>query len=259
MFEDPAATAGFWRRAVALIIDCVLVLLVLQALAIGLYGATGGRVQSEGLFRVTECHWPPREADVTFPLGELKAPDHITSLKQKVCRASLFGMDQAHYLVASALEDYGGLKVTSSATILLDDAGRAVRVLWLDALFLPLLVLFRVLGERSSGQTPGKRVTGIRVMGAGGLPSTGESLKRNLWLLVPQLSSHALLALVTLASPNLVMLSSTVPVIAGALAIVGFVWIVMLMFQAVSRRTAIHDGFAGTSVVRTGSEAEGTS
>lgn len=250
MLESPAATVGFWRRAIAFVIDCATVALVLQVLAMGLYGTTGGRVQSEGIFRVTECHWPPKEGDVTFPYGELTAPDHITSLSQKVCRASLFGIDQAHYLVASAQENYGGLTVTTTATILLDDAGRAVRVLWLDAFFLPLLLLLRVPGERRTGQSPGKRVMGIRVKGAAGPPTAGESLKRNLLLLAPLMSSFVPLDLVTLASPNLIMLSSAVPVIAGVLALVGLAWTILLIFQTASRRTAIHDSFAGTAVVR---------
>lgn len=235
--------AGSWRRAIAFCADCFLVLLLLQVLAITLYPITGGRVQSEGVIRITQCQWPP-PAPLSLPYGDPVVPQGIKLSERKVCRVSVLSLPHAHYLqVASDGNDHG------PATVLLDDGGRATWVLWLDVLLLPVLLLYRVLMESRLGFTLGKRLTGVRIVGEEGLPSVGQSIKRSLLFLVPAFSAQLFTAGEYLASSSLLSLSSAATIVFLITAAISILWFAVAAIQITLGLDTTYDRFAGTSVV----------
>ena len=83
--------------------------------------------------------------------------------------------------------------------------------------------------ESSRGQTLGKQLLSLRVIGAdGGNPTLEQGIKRNLW-----------------------MAAAIIPFIGGFIELGLVIWIIVTITQTVDKR-GVHDTFAGgTQVVRT--------
>lgn len=241
--------ARVWRRGVALAIDYFIIIAVLQVVAIVLFPLTGGRIQSGGLVQISECRWPP-SATLQFPYAS-SAPRTLANVTTaRDCWVGPWGLRHAHVLKlerSRAIAD--GITLTTRAIIPLDAHSRAVPVLWLDALILPLLVLFRIYFESRSGATLGKRLLGLRVLSDAKPPLRAQAVTRNLVLFLPFVPLAVLAGGLLFLSPFSLGPNLTVAIASGLASFGAATWAIAV--AVVARGTGIgpHDRWAGTKVV----------
>ena len=159
MTDSFTERGGFLRRIFALLIDIVVVGSILHAIGTVAYSLTGGLVQSAGVVRVSTCETSPS------PPSGIVVPPEFGANAFAHCRHSLFGLQSAHTLSVARVTPTG-VRSTHSVfyTIMLDHNGRPIRGIWLDVLWLPLLIVYRAIFESSFGATAGKWLLGERVV-----------------------------------------------------------------------------------------------
>jgi uncharacterized RDD family membrane protein YckC len=163
------ARAGLWRRAVALLIDSLVVSAVLQVIVAFLFAATSGRIQIGGDLTYTRCAIVGR-----LPEGLVPEPTAGTNVGRD-CRV--------HFLFAQTariLEVGGGGEEEASRSYRLDRDGRPIEAVTLDWLALLALAVYLVAMEARYGATLGSRVMGIRVVDASASDKAGVPLRKAL-------------------------------------------------------------------------------
>ncbi len=129
------ARGGFWRRALAIVIDVIAIAAVLQLAALALYPLSNGRVQfSGGPFYALNCErLEAAPEDVAVP-----AEFGVNSITD--CRQSLFGLPTARTLNLNRITQDRGVTKVVQVRHMLDAKGRPVRGWPLEIFILPLLI-----------------------------------------------------------------------------------------------------------------------
>ncbi len=231
-----------WRRVLAAIVDMAVAQVALQLLVVLLFAATHGAVMTTyGL--LPTCHpaaGVPSGADV--PPGSLLADSRL-------CTTRVFGAP-TRVVFEADLGRGTGAGTERYATPTSPDGMAARRVLDLDALFLPLFILIRWVGDRAFGGSVGRKLARITLATADGAPAPTASGRRTLAFAWPYAPAFALVGATSAwdfalgnTPPLLLALSWAaasllVPAsqLAAVLAILG-------------RRDAFYDETAGTAVV----------
>ena len=153
------APAGFWRRALALFIDLIVIAVIVEVVAILAYGPSGGRVQTSGVLSHEDCRTASLSAGIEVPawFQENYAGE---------CLLSIFGYRMGHVIVVGRHTVHDAVETDVSVTFQVDDQGRVVRWPSLDLLVFPGVILLRLLLDRRTGGL-GRRMVGIRVMRTG--------------------------------------------------------------------------------------------
>jgi uncharacterized RDD family membrane protein YckC len=245
--------AGFWRRLGALLCDAALILIPLQVVVAVLFGLTNGAIQGSFGFKTTVCS----SLDV-LPEGLQPAPpEGFNSIQD--CRMSLFGLVTERELVVAKTTVNGNSKTSVFRDYWLDANGRprdgVFDVTWIALLS---LLLYMAGMEWRSGETFGKRATGIRVVDAkdparAGIPF-GRALLRQvatygglLPFLVLEIGivmfvSDATQLEAWVTSPSYILLM----IIAG---LAGLAWAIWIMVSLARKHDPIYDRLAKTTVV----------
>jgi uncharacterized RDD family membrane protein YckC len=241
---------GFWRRAIALIIDAFVVAVVVMLLGLLAGALTNGRVRiSDVYFDETECAKPDR----TY--GEIELPEGFKPTTTVQCVSKIFGYAYDRALVIVERTESGKFSFERSLTFPLDGEGNVANAFYVDWIFPFFLVIAIYLQESMRGDTLGKRIMGLRMRSLGGAsPDRSQIAKRlvRFAYLVPFVATYLAVAYfnqsVGTASYLLALLA-----LGSALtlaAVIEFGW-------AVSRdKLPFYDRWAGTEVVRVRDDPE---
>jgi RDD family len=146
---------GFWRRALAMLIDLIAIAAVLQLAALALFPLSNGHVQfSGGPFYALNCQKLDQVPDgVRISAGF--GADTIAD-----CRQSLLGLPTARSLTVSRITRDGAVTRIATVRHMLDAQGKPTGGWPLDIFILPLLIGLRFWLDRIGG-SPGRRICRI--------------------------------------------------------------------------------------------------
>lgn len=250
--ESVMSRAGFWRRAVAFIIDYIIVALPLQAVVMALFLLTGGAVQGSFGFYGTVCN---DLADIPTALTP-PPPAGYNSVVE--CRNTLAGFDLKKTLTVSKITVETGTRNWISQTYYLGADGKQRDVWPVDIFASVVFFVYLVLMDCRRGATFGKQVLSIRTAShldavAVGVPARSAFLRYVVMFaaLVPGMlvtlgfelaaSRGGSDPFALLASPYFVVAN----IVAGVIFLGWFGWIIV---SVVRRRDPVYDRVAGTSV-----------
>lgn len=248
-----AVRAGFMRRAVALVIDFLLLLSIVTVIGVPMAKLSGGavRVQS-ALVQKTDCKkLDAMPAGIDLPSGF--KPTAIAS-----CTYSSFGSPYNWTVVAQQVVEQdvkmGDTEYTVSKklsyTYPLSPYGLPTEPLYLDEYALVFFALYFIVFEWMFVGTFGKRILGMRVQSLGGeRASLVQTIKRTAirfgWLILIPIGTKLLET-----SPD-----RLVEIVVGlsAVNVIAFVALAINAIRSMRKgELAWHDRFAATEVVRTG-------
>src|SRR3979490_3219701 len=137
---------GFWRRAVALFIDLVAVVAVLQVTALALFPLSNGHVQfSAGLLYALNCEYlesVPKGLSISVEFDANSIAD---------CQQSLLVLPTSLALSVSRITRDSAVTKVAQIRPMLDAEGNPASGLPLDILILPLLIALRFALDRIGG------------------------------------------------------------------------------------------------------------
>jgi uncharacterized RDD family membrane protein YckC len=245
--------AGFWRRLGAFLCDAALVLIPLQIVVAILFALTNGAIQGNFGFQTTLCSSLDKVPDGLQPA----LPEGFNSIQD--CRLSLFGLVTGRKLVVAKVTETGNSRTAIFRNYSLDANGSpkegAFDVTWVAIL---TLLAYMVCMEWRSGETLGKRATGIRVVDVRNPAGTGIPFGR---ALVRQVATYAgLLPLVALEIGTVIFVSDVARlealmtsqsyilllVVAG---LFGLAWMIWILVSLARKHDPIYDRLAKTAVV----------
>lgn len=154
---------------------------------------------------------------------------------------------------------YGTSTRIVSVSYLLDDAGRPVHALALDALVIPAMLLLCGWMDSGGGGSPGRRLLGIRlvmhrregVTDTDTIVTKAVAARRYGWLLLPFVP-YILSEIYAGAFPSFALLHWAMPSIIVSGIVVGgipLLAVVAVVVAIVRRRDAYYDKLAGTEVI----------
>jgi hypothetical protein len=242
---------GFWRRALAVLIDVAAISVVLQIAALALFQPTRGRVQfSGGPIYVNNCR------PLTSVPAELSFPAEFGANTITDCQHGLFGLPSSRILTVARITRDGNVTKTLRVAYMLDAEGKPIRGLPLDILVLPLLLALRLVCDRAGG-SPGRRICRLRLANlADGQfpPSAGTAGRRYAVLALSFLPSWIWSDYAAL-NPGPELLTSRLYLASWiGTSIPGVVSIIAAAVAMVRRKDAWYDRVARTSVLRLGAD-----
>jgi uncharacterized RDD family membrane protein YckC len=180
---SPQATtrAGFWRRALALAIDVVVVAFIVTVAGTILFALTGGQVRlSTALIDTVSCaQVDPQQLVLPNP-----PPFRITHAER--CTKRFFGYVHDRTLRVSEVTQSDSVTYIRAVTYPVGADGRLVPADYIDFMIYVLLVVYVLVLEWRFGRTIGKRLVGIRVQSLGGGAMTFEqAVKRSVIRFLP--------------------------------------------------------------------------
>jgi hypothetical protein len=165
---------GFWRRALAVFIDLIVIGLVLQIFALVLFPVSNGRVQfASGVIVRRDCH--PRQE---LP-DEISIPAEFGANFIAECEASILGAVTSRTLIVGRRTVEAGVTTFTQLGYMLDRQGKPIHGIPLDVLILPSLIALRWGLDRGKA-SPGRRLSGIRLLKQSDLetPPTASMINR---------------------------------------------------------------------------------
>jgi hypothetical protein len=148
--------AGFWRRFFAISIDSILITLPLQFLAIWLYPATGGAVQSSGF--TAEC------SNIQRLDLKLEPPPSPHANFARICKSSVFGFETSRTIIVGRIIHNGNFTKSTYDTYYLGTNGQSRSIVHLDWIAALVLFGYLIILESRTGVTFGKYICGIVVV-----------------------------------------------------------------------------------------------
>jgi uncharacterized membrane protein (DUF485 family) len=247
LFESFTERGGFLRRAFALLIDLIVIGAVVQLIGFAAYPLSNGYVQTSGVIRHSQCN-----VDSVAPPGVTVNLDFVPTYFAH-CRHGLFGFEMARTFTAGRVDRVewpliGAVNRAQHFTVRVDHDGRIIRGVTLDLLVLPLLLLYRIVFERSFGAALGKWMLQQRVVDqtTRALAPIDHVVLRNFLFALPFLP-FAVLAIWPTSGG---VLSTSVWIILGiAIGCIVIAFIVATV-QIVRRRDTFYDRRAGTTVIQ---------
>jgi uncharacterized RDD family membrane protein YckC len=227
---------GFWRRLGAFFVDALIIAVGLQLLGIPAYTITGGRAQAN-IFRHAVCH------SLTAVPPDLRIPSEFKPNYVYECVNTWFGLPTGRWITVSR-QSQPQAGDNMEVTFPIDAEGHPLGSVSLDLSWLQILVLlvYRIIFERRSGQTIGKRLMRVRVIEI--QPGSGRfspAAKRNLAFLLPGLFP----AIFPVSAFDPIGPLFWLRIIGGGFVCAVIVW------QITTRRDTYYDKVAGTAVIRT--------
>jgi uncharacterized RDD family membrane protein YckC len=241
--------AGFWRRWLALVIDGIIVMFPFQVLAAMLFAMTAGMIQMDsGFFR--SC-----VNGKTIPQALNPPPPHDSNFA-RVCRISFFGAPTGAILTVGRVTREGNTTTNVSQSYMLDKDGAPIKGTSIDWIFQLAFIAYLVGMIWKTGKTLGARFVGVRVIdaanpGTSGVP-LGKTIARYLAMMI-----GAVPAFVVLIYQRIAVGGSADAMFTGdffrwfaVAAVLGGLWVLVLIVQIARKRDPVYDRLAGTSVVR---------
>ena len=236
-----AVRAGFWRRAGALLVDAIIVVVLLELATVIAFQMSNGRVQlAEDGFRALDCTTlaapPPDVPALSFKPNETRR-----------CRATIFGWPIAHTLIVSDKAKDGS--VDSETRFAVDKSGRLIPGIFLDFLWLPLLIGLRLWRDRADA-SPGRQAVNTHIA----ITSTGADRasalnKRDALFALPWLPV-VLFELWSVVFGTIETTDRDLDITKSLNSIAAIVLLVVAVIPIIRKRDAFYDRWAGTAVVR---------
>ena len=166
--------AGFWRRAIAFVIDVCLIGLLISVIGVISFRLTDGRTRlSSGLFDISICS----KADPQ-KIG-LPIPPNFNVTEADDCTKGFLGLQHDRVVTITEITESGSVVYKRSFSYALDSNGHPTDVLYIDFTWLILLPVYILLAEWRFARTIGKRLLGIRIRSLSGGPiGFVQALKR---------------------------------------------------------------------------------
>lgn len=237
--EQPASRQGrFWRRALALTIDTLIVSVAIAAVGITLSLSTGGRIRAgEAFISQVECF----KLDRSYP--EITLPQGFKPTATARCVRSFLGRSYDWYLFVQRKIESGAVSYVTNLTYPLDPGGAVARPIYLDNWLFVLLVVSIFIQEWKEGKTLGKRAMGLRVQSLGSEPRSGRQIATRLLrfaYLVPMQAAYAVGSVTALFA------------VLGLGALIAAITVGELLLAIRRGQVPFYDRMAGTEVVRAG-------
>jgi uncharacterized RDD family membrane protein YckC len=254
--DDQAAVsprAGFWRRAVALAVDSLIILLPAQLLVALLFFWTNGEIQGNFGIEAQNC------VATTFPVGLQTVISNPTGVVD--CRKSLFGLDTSRVLIVSRVTPGDIVTKGVSETFWLDADGQLTDRPGHDVGWAALMLLFCYLlfFEVRTGAGLGKRLMSIRVADARtpdrpGVP-IAKAFGRYLLIFAAVIPSLRVQVFFLLRNKDLDSLDRLVgsPIYLASsygAGFLGLLWLLWMVVAVCRKRDPVNDVLAGTVVIR---------
>ena len=154
---------GFWRRAIALTIDTLVISFAIVAIGIALSLATDGRVRvGGGFFSQIECV----KLERAYP--EIALPRGFRPTSAARCVRRFLGHEYDWFLFVQRRVENGSVAYITNLSYPLDPKGAVASPFYLDYVLMVLLAGVIFLQEWKLSTTLGKRMMGLRVRSAGG-------------------------------------------------------------------------------------------
>jgi uncharacterized RDD family membrane protein YckC len=248
--SDPAATppqakrAGLLARAVAFVIDLLLVNMLVAAIGLAATELTGGSV------RVANAIDDVRTCSASQPTPpELSVPREFAGGDMRRCTRAVYGFAYDRMLIVREAAS-GSVAETDrrQISIPIDADGRPVHAFYLDRLTPLVLALYLLLLEWRWGATLAKRILGIRVVTLAGGPidfwqAGRRSLIRALVVLCSAETQIGLGMTTAYGLPDLGVGSQMLNLLAVA-------YLIVFAIATLGGLLPPHDRWAGTQVVR---------
>jgi uncharacterized RDD family membrane protein YckC len=247
--EPLSLRAGFWRRAVAFLIDALVIFVPFQVLVVALYASSDGAVQMTSGITFTEC------VNVTRLPEGFDPPPPAGANFARLCRASFFGLETARWVVVGRATQEGTTTKTITRSYAVSADGKPKQATSIDTIAVLALFLYLILLEWRFGAALGKRLVHVRVIDVARPDRVGIALRgavlRNVAIWGGLVVMAAVLLVFYVANrgdPDTTFSGSFFSwlAVAGVLAAAFYVWIFVHM---VARRDPIYDQIAGTAVV----------
>jgi uncharacterized RDD family membrane protein YckC len=170
-----AARAGFWRRALALLFDIVLIAFLSAIAGTLLFQLTGGRLRvSTTVIDTVSCQ-PLDPQQVALP-----SPPPFSVSNASLCTKRFFGVVHDRALRIENVKRSGDATYTRAVTYPVDADGHVVPAAYVDYVALIVFFVYVVLAEWRYGRTVGKRIVQIHVQSlGGGAISFAQAVKRS--------------------------------------------------------------------------------
>jgi uncharacterized RDD family membrane protein YckC len=240
---------GFWRRWLATLIDCFVVMIPFQILAVVLFSLTAGTVQMDsGLYSF--CAPTEKIPELLDP-----APPHDSNFA-RVCRFSFFGVPNGATLTVGHTTREGSTTTTVSQGYMLDKDGTPINGTAIDGLVELALFAYLVCMIWKTGRTVGGRILGLRVIDTTQPDTTQvpihKAVIRYLAMaigFVPMFAALTYQYAVTNHSADAMFTGnfSRWFMCAGAFEVL---WGIVLIMQIAMKKDPFYDRLAGTAVVR---------
>jgi uncharacterized RDD family membrane protein YckC len=182
---DKSRRAGFQHRALAFILDWILVSVLVSAIGVVLGIMTDGKVRvGDTMLSSSTC-----TSGEAIPPG-LDLPADFKATEITRCTSYLFGMAHDWTLKLAETTRIGPRSTfTRSGTVALDRAGHVTDAFYLDNLTVFVVFAYLLILEWRFGTTAAKRMLGIRVRSLGGDPmSFVQAGRRALMRMIPFLA-----------------------------------------------------------------------
>jgi hypothetical protein len=233
--------AGFWRRALAVMIDCIIVGLPFQVIAAILFAATSGWIQmSVGGVTYTSCVVVQQIPDTLTP------PPPAGANIAHECRVFFFGVETARILKLDRTTTKGAItKTIYLRTYMLDREGHPINGVSIDWFVMAVLVAYVVARETRTGATLGDRAARIRVVDVAAADASGVPFRkiivRYLVLYIGFAPAYAIqLFFGDMNATAVIVLTWTL----------GFGWIIVNVVLIIGPFDPLYDRIARTAVVR---------
>ena len=159
-------SGGFWRRAIAVLLDSIIIGVILVTGAMLAYAPTGGLVRiAKPVFSYTEC-----EPAARLPV-DAELPQGFRVDRNELCVVTLFGQEVNRRVHIAQVDVNGSVTTTHDHNFAVNKAGRVVEPFFVDQFWgMTGLVLFSIL-EGLLGFTLGKALAGLKVVNHQGRPA----------------------------------------------------------------------------------------
>ncbi|MEW6768490.1 MAG: RDD family protein [Pseudomonadota bacterium] len=151
--------AGFWRRAISLFLDAMIVFIPFQIAAAALFALTSGHIQfAGGGINTTVCY------KATGIPNDLNPPPPKNFNVAQVCKTSIFGAETARRLTVARVTKDGNATYRISESYSLDRNDKIVNAWGLEWPAYLVLLAYLIALKLRKGGTPGDRATKISVV-----------------------------------------------------------------------------------------------
>ncbi|MGN7803428.1 RDD family protein [Ensifer sp. 22521] len=250
--ENVVSRAGFWRRAIAFLIDFMLVALPMQAVVVVLFMLTGGAVQASFGFHSTVCE------DIGDLLIAPTPPPPADYNSVVECRVTLAGFDLKRTLTVSKITVEAGTTTRISQTYYLGPDGKQRDVWPVDFFGFIVFLAYLVVLESRRGATLGKQLLSIRTASHRDAFAVGVPVRSALLRYAVMFAAVVPGMLVTLGFELAVAHGAwdpfvllTHPFFVGANILAGLIfvgWFAWITVSVIRKRDPVYDRAAGTSV-----------
>jgi uncharacterized RDD family membrane protein YckC len=239
---------GFWRRALAFVIDAMLASAVIALIGVPFYGPTDGVIRvSNTVIHTTSC------SAVAPDQTGAQLPADFKATAAAICVRRFFGTEHDRLLIVREVSKSGSITYTREITMPVDAKGRVVKAFYLDLVTLIVLAAYLLIAEWRFGTTAGKTSLGLRVRSLGGGPITlSQAAIRTSIRLAPFVPFEIFMLVAAARDP-----AQGAAFLLSNLLIVSLVTLVLMLtfllnFILAVRRKSLpwHDRWAGTEVVR---------